>query len=177
MADIRQNADVFGGLTVAGGGALYPFSIYGDSSGNGSSPYLQLQVIDQTSGGLLRINNQSGQLVFEVATDGVEIGSAYTLPFSAPAVNQILTRATGAGPGILSRRRYDGPIVTQTLPEFAGHDARVMLARFPRKVASTCPASSSPTARYTQHPWTPRSGASRPRVSASPSTVGPDPGA
>lgn len=110
MADIRQNADVFGGLTVAGGGALYPFSIYGDSSGNGSSPYLQLQVIDQTSGGLLRINNQSGQLVFEVATDGVEIGSAYTLPFSAPAVNQILTRATGAGPGILSWQDFPDQI-------------------------------------------------------------------
>jgi hypothetical protein len=110
MADIRQNADVFGGLTVAGGGALYPFSIYGDSSGNGSSPYLQLQVIDQTNGGLFRINNQSSQLLFEVATDGVEIGSAYTLPFSAPSVNQILTRASGAGPGVLSWQDFPDQI-------------------------------------------------------------------
>lgn len=101
MADIRQNTDVTGKLTVEGGGASTPFEVKG-SSDSGVSSYTQFRLTDQNTGTLLELFNQAGTSEFLVSTTGTTIGGSYVLPHDAPGEGQILTRATGAGVGVLS---------------------------------------------------------------------------
>jgi len=101
MADIRQNTDVTGKLTIEGGGASTPFEVQG-SSDSGVSSYTQFKLTDQNTGVLLELFNQAGTSEFSVSTSGTTIGGSYVLPHDAPGINQILTRATGAGVGVLS---------------------------------------------------------------------------
>lgn len=101
MADIRQNTDVTGKLTVEGGGASTPFEVKG-SNDSGVTSYTQFKLTDQNTGTLLELFNQAGTSEFKVSTTGTQIGGVYTLPHDAPDENQILTRATGAGAGVLS---------------------------------------------------------------------------
>lgn len=101
MADIRQNAEVLGKLTVEGGGASTTLEVNG-SSDSGVSSYTQFKLTDQNTGTLLELFNQAGTSEFKVSTTGTQIGGVYTLPHTAPSENQILTRATGASAGVLS---------------------------------------------------------------------------
>ena len=64
--------------------------------------YDLLKINDVGSGTVLRLNTQADASLFEVTYTGTIIGNSYTLPHSAPAEGQLLTRATGAGAGVLS---------------------------------------------------------------------------
>jgi len=101
MADLRQNSSVLGKFTVTGEGASNPLHITGGSEA-ASTDYDLLKLLDSNTGSIFRINRQNGTSLFEVLTTGTQIGGAYTLPHSAPSENQILTRATGAGAGVVS---------------------------------------------------------------------------
>lgn len=110
MADLRQNSSVLGNLTITGGGASTPFSVTGGDIDAGTN-YDLLKLLDQNSGSIFRINQQNGNSLFEVFTTGTQIGGAYMLPHTAPAVNQVLTRASGAGAGV---------VTWQSLPDTIG---------------------------------------------------------
>ncbi len=101
MADLRQDSSVFGELLVTGGGASTPVHVTGGDVDAGTD-YDLLKIHDVGSGTVLRLNNQSDGSLFQVDYTGTEIGGSFTLPHSAPAEGQILTRATGAGAGVLS---------------------------------------------------------------------------
>ena len=101
MADIRQNTEVTGKLTVEGGGASTPLEVKG-SNDSGVTAYTQFKLTDQSSGTLLELFNQAGTSEFQVSTLGTTIGGSYVLPHNAPSENQILTRATGAAAGVVS---------------------------------------------------------------------------
>lgn len=101
MAEIRQNAEVFGKLTVEGGGASTPLEVKG-SSDSGVTSYTQFKLTDQNTGNLLELFNQAGTSEFTVSTLGTTIGGSYVLPHVAPDIGQVLTRATGAGAGVVS---------------------------------------------------------------------------
>lgn len=101
MADLRQNSSVLGQLTVTGGGASTPVQVTGGDVDAGTN-YDLLKLLDSNTGSIFRINRQNGTSLFEVLTTGTQIGGAYTLPHTAPAENQILTRASGASTGVVS---------------------------------------------------------------------------
>jgi len=101
MADLRQDSSVFGELLVTGGGASLPVHVTGGDVDAGTD-YDLLKINDVGSGTVLRLNTQADASLFEVAYTGTIIGNSYTLPHSAPAEGQLLTRATGAGAGVLS---------------------------------------------------------------------------
>lgn len=64
--------------------------------------YDLFKIHDVSSGTALRLNTQADASLFEVTYTGTVIGNSYTLPHAAPAEGQLLTRATGAGAGVLS---------------------------------------------------------------------------
>lgn len=101
MADLRQNSSVLGKLTITGGGASNPVHVTGGDIDAGTD-YDLLKLLDQNTGSIFRINRQNGTSLFEVLTTGTQIGGAYTLPHTGPNENQILTRASGAGAGVVS---------------------------------------------------------------------------
>ena len=101
MADLRQDSSVFGELLVTGGGASTPVNVTGGDVDAGTD-YDLLKIHDVGSGTVLRLNDQSDGALFQVNYTGTEIGGSFTLPHSAPSEGQILTRATGAGAGVLS---------------------------------------------------------------------------
>jgi len=88
-----------GTATVNASTASTPFKVV---SNTGVADYDFLTMTNQASGELFKILAQSTDEVFKVSTTGVAIGGDYTLPFAAPAEGQVLTRATGAGAGVLS---------------------------------------------------------------------------
>lgn len=98
MADIRQNTDVTGKLTVEGGGASTPLEVKG-SSDSGVTSYTQFKLTDQNNGTLLELFNQAGTSEFQVSTTGTTIGGSYVLPHDSPDIGQVLTRAAGSGVG------------------------------------------------------------------------------
>ena len=101
MADLRQDSSVLGELLVTGGGASLPVHVTGGDV-DAATDYDLLKIHDVGSGTVLRLNTQADASLFEVTYNGTIIGNSYTLPHAAPAEGQLLTRATGAGAGVLS---------------------------------------------------------------------------
>jgi len=101
MADLRQDSSVLGELLVTGGGASLPVHVTGGDV-DAATDYDLLKIHDVGSGTVLRLNTQADASLFEVTYTGTIIGNSYTLPHAAPAEGQLLTRATGAGAGVLS---------------------------------------------------------------------------